>query len=202
MDPEVAARPETRLVPVLSLADGCLFPGGSVWVALEEPGAVAAVAVAVRSGGTLLVVTRVEGGGPRDVHLVGTLARLGQCAEPVALGSRVELEGRARGRMEHLVGSIDLMLAEVSVLPEGDAGDEWGPAVEALARYLHAHPDLRGLLEGQRRSGEPTRWVALACQYLPITASARQKLLEANARERCLKISRGLEALLRKEHGQ
>ena len=42
-------------------------------------------------------------------------------------------------------------------------------------------------------------WVNLACQHLPITATARQKLLEASAPERCLKISRGLDALLRKE---
>ena len=42
-------------------------------------------------------------------------------------------------------------------------------------------------------------WVNLACQHLPITASARQKLLEANAADRCLKISRGLDALLKKE---
>ncbi len=42
-------------------------------------------------------------------------------------------------------------------------------------------------------------WVNLACQHLPITTSARQKLLEADARERCHRISRGLDALLRKE---
>jgi hypothetical protein len=44
-------------------------------------------------------------------------------------------------------------------------------------------------------------WVNLACQHLPITATARQKLLESPAPERCLKISRGLDALLRKEQG-
>ena len=42
-------------------------------------------------------------------------------------------------------------------------------------------------------------WVNLACQHLPITASARQKLLDAAASDRCLKIARGLDALLRKE---
>jgi len=44
-------------------------------------------------------------------------------------------------------------------------------------------------------------WVNLACQHLPITASARQKLLEAGAPERCQRIGRGLDALLRKEQG-
>jgi hypothetical protein len=74
-----------------------------------------------------------------------------------------------------------------------------GPAVEALARYLHAHPELRGFLEKQRRGADSMSWVNLACQHLPITATARQKLLEASPVERCTKISRGLEALLRKE---
>ena len=56
-------------------------------------------------------------------------------------------------------------------------GEEWGAAVEALARYLFAHPELRAFLESQRRSGEPMGWVNLACQHLPITASARQRLV-------------------------
>jgi hypothetical protein len=43
-------------------------------------------------------------------------------------------------------------------------------------------------------------WVNLACQHLPITSTARQRLLECGASERCVKISRGLDALLRKEH--
>ena len=42
-------------------------------------------------------------------------------------------------------------------------------------------------------------WVNLACQHLPITATARQKLLQADAPSRCFKIGRGLDALLRKE---
>ena len=74
------------------------------------------------------------------------------------------------------------MVAEVEPLDEGDAGDDWGSAVEALARYLHAHAELRSFLDQQRRSTEPMAWVNLACQHLPITATARQKLLEAGAR--------------------
>ena len=66
---------------------------------------------------------------------------------------------------------------------------------------MHAHADLRSFLDQQRRSPEPMAWVNLACQHLPITVSARQKLLECGAAERCLKISRGLDALLRKEQG-
>ena len=61
--------------------------------------------------------------------------------------------------------------------------------------------ELRSFLDQQRRSTEPMSWVNLACQHLPITATARQKLLESAAPERCLKISRGLDALLRKEQG-
>ena len=93
------------------------------------------------------------------------------------------------------------MVAEADVVPDGDAEDEWGPAVEALARYLHAHPDLRAFLDEQRRQGDSLSWVNLACQHLPITATARQRLLEASAVDRCTMISRGLDALLRKEAG-
>jgi hypothetical protein len=112
----------------------------------------------------------------------------------------VELDGASRARAVSVVGT-DVLVAEVSLLDEGDAGDDWGPAVEALARYLHAHAELRSFLDQQRRSPEPMSWVNLACQHLPITATARQKLLESPAPDRCLKISRGLDALLRKEQG-
>ena len=93
----------------------------------------------------------------------------------------------------------DVVIAEAEPLEEGDPGDEWGSAVEALARYFRAHPELRAFLDGQRRSEDTMGWVNLACQHLPITASARQKLLDSGARDRCLRIGRGLEALLRKE---
>jgi hypothetical protein len=96
----------------------------------------------------------------------------------------------------------DTLVAEVEPLEEGDPGDDWGSAVEALARYMHAHADLRAFLDQQRRSQEPMAWVNLACQHLPITASARQKLLDSDAAARCLRISRGLDALLRKEQEQ
>src|SRR5205814_446605 len=82
------------------------------------------------------------------------------------------------------------LVAEVELLEEGDPGDDWGSAVEALARYLHAHAELRSFLDQQRRSTEPMSWVNLACQHLPITATARQRLLESAAPERCLKLSR------------
>ena len=90
-------------------------------------------------------------------------------------------------------------MAEAELLDEGDAGDDWGPAVEALARYLHAHPTCARSWTSSAGRREPMAWVNLACQHLPITATARQRLLEAPAPERCLKISRGLDALLRKE---
>jgi len=112
---------------------------------------------------------------------------------------RIELDGLQRARIGTVVG-LDTFVAEVELLAEGDAGDEWGPAVEALARYLHAHANLRSFIDQQRRSKEPMAWVNLACQYLPIAGSARQRLLECGASERCVKISRGLGALLRKEH--
>jgi Lon protease-like protein len=131
---------------------------------------------------------------------VGTIAEVtGNQAIPDGT-RRVELDGIRRARAVEIFG-LQAAVAEAEPLDEGDPGDEWGAAVEALARYLHTHGELRGFLEQQRRSAEAMSWVNLACQHLPITATARQKLLESDAPARCLRISRGLDALLRKEHG-
>jgi Lon protease-like protein len=135
---------------------------------------------------------------PRELHPIGSLAEVTEDAVLSDGTHRVELDGLRRVRVLDLIGA-DALVAEVEALDEGDAGDEWGPAVEALARYLHSHADLRSFLDQQRRSAEPMAWVNLACQHLPITATARQKLLESDAPARCLRISRGLDALLRKE---
>jgi len=197
--PDVVRGPGSRLLPVLPLDDICLFPGASLVLQVDKPAALAAVRLAERSGGQLLVLGyRESHGGPRDVFPVGTVAevRLVQAIAP--LEHRVELDGVSRAHVETLLGA-DVLVAEMVPIAEGDEGDEWGPAVEALARYLHTHAELRAFLEAQRRSADPMSWVNLACQHLPITATARQKLLEASAPERCLKISRGLDALLRKE---
>ncbi len=198
---EAAHDNATQLVPVLPLTDVCLFPGASLTVVVHEPGAATAVEIATRTGGILLALARREGAvGPRDLHSVGTLAQVRECATTAPLEHRLELDGLSRAQVQQFIGA-DVLVAEVAILPEGDETDDSGPAVEALARYLHAHPELRGFLEKQHRSGSPLSWVSLACQHLPITGSARQKLLEASAAERCAKISRGLDALLRKEQG-
>jgi len=198
-DPDPVRATGSRLLPVLPLDDACLFPGASLVLVVDKPAPLSAVRLAERTGGQLLVLGyRESHGGPRDVHAVGTVAEVRSIQAIAPLEHRVELDGVSRARVETLVGA-DVLVAETAAIAEGDEGDEWGPAVEALARYLHAHADLRAFLEGQRRSAEPMSWVNLACQHLPITATARQKLLEASAPERCLKISRGLDALLRKE---
>ncbi len=192
---------DTQLVPVLALSDICLFPGASLTIVVDQPGATTAVEIARRTGGSLLALARREGAsGPRDLHSVGTLAQVRECEPTSPLEHRLELDGLTRAQVRQLIGS-EVLVAEVQTLPEGDESDEWGPAVEALARYFHTHPELRSFLEQQRRSGNPMSWVSLACQHLPIASSARQRLLEANAPERCAKISRGLDALLRKEQG-
>ena len=194
----------TILLPVLPLRDVCLFPEASLGTVVNRPGAITALEVAGRSGRRLLAVAHRDATGPnpnpRELHFLGTIANL---AEDLPLndgGRRVELDGLRRGRVITLLG-LDSLVAEIQPLEEGDPGDHWGAAVEALARYLHAHADLRSFLDQQRRSPEPMSWVNLACQHLPITATARQKLLESAAPDRCLKISRGLDALLRKEQG-
>lgn len=189
------------LLPVLPLRDMCLFPEASLTLNVIRPAYHRALDVASRTGKRLLALAQkdpnIEGG---PLHGVGTLADLALDQHQGDGVRRIELDGRGRARVVSLLGT-DTLAAEVEPLDEGDPGDEWGAAVEALARYMHAHADLRAFLDQQRRSKEPMAWVNLACQHLPITASARQKLLDSDAPARCLKISRGLDALLRKEQG-
>ena len=193
--------PGNLLLPVLPLRDLCLFPEASLAVVVSAPGALRALEIAKRTGARVLALAQRENASsPRDLHEMGTVARVAEDAALPDGGHRVELDGASRARAVSVVGT-DVLVAEVSLLDEGDAGDDWGSAVEALARYLHAHAELRSFLDQQRRSPEPMSWVNLACQHLPITATARQKLLESPAPERCLKIGRGLDALLRKEQG-
>ena len=194
--------PHCRLLPVLPLRDSALFPQASLETVVARMGTLKAVEMAARCGQQLLVLAQKDPDLPlpaaRDLHGLGTVAVL-VANEPRPDGfNRIELDGQERARVLNLVG-LDTLVAEVETVAEGDAGDEWGPAVEALARYIHAHADLREFLDSRRRLEDPMSWVNLACQHLPIAASARQKLLESDARERCLKISRGLDALLRKE---
>ena len=192
-----AAAGDTLLLPVLPLDDVCLLPGASLSLVLDRPATIAAVQLATRTGDRLLAVARREPGGPL-LHSVGTIAEVRSLQALTPVEERIELDGVSRARIGLVVG-LDVMVAEAVPLQEGDTGDEWGAAVEALARYLHSHADLRSFLEAQRRSPDAMSWVNLACQHLPITASARQKLLEASAADRCQKISRGLDALLKKE---
>jgi len=200
----IANAPGNLLLPVLPLRDSCLFPEASLATVVNRAPVIAAVEVAGRSSKCLLAVAQRDAStpipNPRDLQGVGTLAFVTEDLPTGEGEHRIELDGLRRARVITLIG-VDTIVAEVQPLDEGDPGDEWGAAVEALARYLHAHADLRAFLDHQRRSQEPMAWVNLACQHLPITASARQKLLESDALERCLKISRGLDALLRKEQG-
>lgn len=192
------------LLPVLPLRDGALFPRASLETVVARPGVLRAVEMATRCGNQILVLAQKDPDMPlptaRDLQGVGTIAEIVARQQRPDGHTRLELDGRDRARVHDVLG-LDVLVAEAEPIEEGDAGDEWGPAVEALARYIHAHADLRDFIETRRRSKDPMSWVNLACQHLPITASARQKLLDADARERCQKISRGLDALLRKEQG-
>jgi len=198
MDGE-APQATTLLVPVLAVPDAWLFPLCSLALPLTTDAARRTAEMATRAGGFLLIATQKEPVGSRELHAMGTLAAVGERSTKEG-DSNLKVEGLRRARIVTLV-SGDPLVAEVELLEDEDPGDHWGPAVEALARYLHSHPQLRALLDQRRSSSDPMAWINLACQHLPITTSARQRLLESPAIERCLKISRGLDALLRKEQG-
>ena len=197
--------PGNLLLAVLPLHDVCLFPEASLSILVARPAGLKALEVATRTGRQVIALAQQDPTNlaprPKDLHLTGTIASVAEDM-PLSDGThRVELDGLQRAKALNLVGGGELLVSEVELLKEGDSEEEWGGAVEALARYLHAHSDLRSFLEEQRRSKEPMAWVNLACQHLPITSTARQRLLESDAPARCLRISRGLDALLRKEQG-
>jgi ATP-dependent Lon protease len=192
----------TVLVPVLPLREVCLFPEASLATIAATIPALKAVEMGGRTGGQVLALGQrsADLAAWRDLHSIGTVADVGEDLPLPDASHRVELDGLRRARVLNVV-IADVMVAEVQLLDEGDPGEYWGAAVEALARYMHAHAELRSFLEQQRRSAEPMSWVNLACQHVPIAASARQRLLESTAADRCMRIARGLDALLRKEQG-
>lgn len=197
--------PGHLLLAALPLRDICLFPEASLSIVVARTGGLKALEVAARTGRRVIALAQKDPTNltpsPKELHLTGTIANIAEDM-PLSDGThRVELDGLQRAKALDLVGGGELLVTEVEPLTEGDSEEEWGGAVEALARYLHAHSDLRSFLEEQRRSKEPMSWVNLACQHLPITSTARQRLLESDAPARCLRISRGLDALLRKEQG-
>jgi ATP-dependent Lon protease len=200
--PSLPTAGQSILTPVLPLKDLCLFPEASLALVVTAPAVVRALDIARRTGRRILAVAQKEStpGVPsaHDLHQVGTLAELAEDVVVEGGAHRIELDGLTRARVSAVIG-VDTFVAEAEVLSEGDPGDDWGPAVESLARYLHAHADLRSFIDQQRRSKEPMAWVNLACQHLPINSATRQRLLESGASERCVRISRGLGALLRKE---
>ena len=120
------------LLPVLPLDDVCLLPGASLTLVLDRPASITAVQLATRTGDRLLALARREPGGA-PFHTVGTVAevRALQALSPVE--QRVELDGVSRARVGLILG-VDVLVAEAVPLQEGDAGEDWGAAVEALAR--------------------------------------------------------------------
>jgi len=158
--------------------------------------------VASRTGGLLLALAQRDPSqtnpGARDLHALGTVARVREDLEITSTEHRIELDGLGRMRAGILTGG-DLLVAEAESVAEGDAGQEWARPWRPWP--LPPRPRRPACVPGcPAPLQDPMAWVNLACQHLPITSSARQRLLEASAADRCAKISRGLDALLRKEH--
>jgi ATP-dependent Lon protease len=166
MPPQSDANPSCHEIrPVLPLRDACLFPGASLGLVVARAATVRAVDIALRSGERILALAQRDADLPapsaRDMHGLGTLARIEAKVEQPDGNFRVELDGIQRASVVTLVG-LDTMVAEVEPLEEGESGDDWGAAVEALARYIHAHGELKDFLDKQRRASEPMAWVNLA----------------------------------------
>jgi Lon protease-like protein len=187
-----------RLLPVVPLPDGCLFPGCSLEISELSPHAWRAVEIGQRTGGEVVVVAQ-RGADGRELEDVGTVAAITSLHQGDD-ATTLEMDGLRRARVFGVMG-VEAQVAEVEEMAEGDAGDAWGSAVEAVARFVHAHPKLREFLNARRRSADPMAWVNLVCQHLPIKLATRQQLLEASPVDRCNRIGRVLDALLQKEQG-
>ncbi len=198
--PSTDAPPPHVLLPVLPLGtSACSRPPPSAMV-LTTPAALRALDIASRTGGTVLAVAlREDASGPRDVHEIGTIARVVEDQPLADGGRRVELDGLRRARRWTCSGwrPWSRRWRPSTKATRATSGDpRWRRSRATCTRTRSCAPSSTS--SGGR--AEPMAWVNLACQHLPIAATARQRLLECAAADRCVKIGRGLDALLRKEH--
>ena len=201
-----ASAGETSSCPCCPLRDLCLFPEASLAArASPRPAALRALEIAQRTGGRVLALAQREPRDvprPRDLHEIGTVARVAEDAPlPERRPPRRARRAAARARVVTLIG-VDAAGGRGRAAGRGRRRRRVGPRGGG-ARPLPARPRRPALvprpaaaLEGADGLGQPG---------LPAPAHHRH----ARARscwsprrpERCLKISRGLDALLRKEQG-
>ena len=183
--------PEVQTLPVLPLRGTVVFPMTVVPLAAAQPRSLRLIDEVMTGDRTVVLVMQkdaeVEGAGPNDVHLVGTIATIHQMMRVPDGSVRLAVQGVERMRIDSWVAEEPYLVAKVRKAPESI---EDTVEVEALTRNtldlfqrlvsLVAHlPDE--LVTAALNVDEPRHLVYLVATNLRMDAEERQRLLELDS---------------------
>lgn len=177
-------------LPVLPLREVVLFPGITSTIGAGRPGTLKAIEAALATEEKLVfAVTQrenVENVTPHHLHVIGTVARIGQLQRGLA-GMQLLLHGERRGIALHVrevEGHLEAVVRDAEELAPVDPDD---PGFVALAREVRARAAELGQKSGlpeevvQQVLGnvpDPGRFADLVAGYIDLNAAERQQLLE------------------------
>ena len=188
-----------NVLPIVPMRNLVLFPQVLAPITIGRPRSVAAVARAIGSKDSLIVVLQrdptVDDPGLVDMHPVGTLARIVQHARGDESQWHVVCQGLARVRVMELVPGHPFMAARVEHLPQND--DE-RPSAEAEALSLQLRERTAELLsllpsvpaeltQVMQSTTSPAHLADLASSLVDAEPEQKQVLLETLNTEARLK---------------
>jgi len=190
-DDGLVPEPEVLTLPILPLRGTVVFPLTVVPLAAAQPRSLRLIDEVMTGDRTVALVMQrdaeVEGAGPDDVHVVGTIATIHQMMRVPDGSVRLAVQGVERMRIVSWVSEEPYLVAKVVKVPESI---EDTVEVEALTRNtldlfqrlvsLVAHlPDE--LVTAALNVDEPRHLVYLVATNLRMDAEERQRLLELDS---------------------
>jgi ATP-dependent Lon protease len=190
-DDGLVPEPEVLTLPILPLRGTVVFPLTVVPLAAAQPRSLRLIDEVMTGDRTVVLVMQrdaeVEGAGPDDVHVVGTIATIHQMMRVPDGSVRLAVQGVERMRIVSWVSEEPYLVAKVVKVPESI---EDTVEVEALTRNtldlfqrlvsLVAHlPDE--LVTAALNVDEPRHLVYLVATNLRMDAEERQRLLELDS---------------------
>jgi ATP-dependent Lon protease len=182
-------------LPVLPLRDMVLFPGVTAPISAGRAGTLRAIEAALKTEKRLIFAVaqreNVEQVNPENLHVIGTVARIGQMQRGLA-GVQLLLQGEFRASAVHLGEQDGYLVATVRELedqPPLDPGDAAFVALYKEARERAAELGQKsGLPEEMVQQvlasvTDVGRFADLVAGYLDIKTPERQQLLETVAVE-------------------
>ncbi len=188
---------ENRIkIPVVALKGLTIFPGMVIHFDLNRKPSIAAVRIAMKSGGRLFTVTQrvmtEDAPGIEGLYEVGTIIQVRQITKLPNNTIRVLAEGISRGRlnsMESVKAQGVYAEGDVTLIEEDDGHISPDPnyeeaafrtMVEMLSGYLEYHPGISQTLNSQidpnMTLGEIVGRIAM---NIPLSFDKKQALLEA-----------------------